>query len=193
MTYNWDGDIIIQDSAVEKKRYVIGSTKVITTDMDNCRKYISRLLLIFIIMLAALSLGGCMVKLVADYDSATFEEILRDGKKVDRFYGDLLETVENARPYRNYADNYVEIETDLRSLYLRNKARALNAESTRISEIILQLWVKYKEAHSAKDGYSNGMAKLDRAKFTRLFLAAADAEAAKKLASEDTAVGKKDK
>jgi hypothetical protein len=38
MNYNWDGDIIIQDSAVDKKRYVIGSKRPITTDI---REFVS--------------------------------------------------------------------------------------------------------------------------------------------------------
>lgn len=33
MRYNWDGDLIIHDSAIEKKRYVIGRTLPITTDI----------------------------------------------------------------------------------------------------------------------------------------------------------------
>lgn len=38
MNYNWDGDVIIQESAVEKKRYVIGSGKPVTTDI---REFVS--------------------------------------------------------------------------------------------------------------------------------------------------------
>ncbi len=131
------------------------------------------------------ALDGCAIKLVADYDSTTFEEIIKVGKKVDRFYGDLLEAPATDRQYQKYADKYVEIETDLRSLYTRNKARALNSESTKISEIILKLWVKYKTNHADKNGYGEGVAKLDRGRFTRLFISAADAEVAKKLDEED--------
>jgi hypothetical protein len=38
MGYNWDGDIIIQDCAVEEKRYVLGSKMPITTDI---REFVS--------------------------------------------------------------------------------------------------------------------------------------------------------
>jgi len=31
MGYNWEGDLILRDSAVEKKRYVIGRRQPITT------------------------------------------------------------------------------------------------------------------------------------------------------------------
>ena len=136
------------------------------------------------IVLAAftcLGLASCSVQLVADYDSTTYEEILRVGKKVDLFYGNLLEVPEKDRKYSNYSEKYVEIETDLRSLYMRNRSRPLNQESSEISRIILDLWVKYKDAHQKRDAYSSGIARLDRGRFQRLFGSAADAEAAKKL------------
>ncbi len=138
-----------------------------------------------LLLLVAFALNGCTIKLVADYDSVAFEEILKVGKKVDKFYGDLLETKVVDRGYQKFAPQYVEIETDIRSLVTRNKARALNQESTQIAEITLNLWVKYKDAHKAKDGYSDGIAKLDRNRFVRLFAAAASAERAKILEADD--------
>lgn len=35
MGYNWEGDIILQDTAIEKKRYVIGRRQPITTDIRD--------------------------------------------------------------------------------------------------------------------------------------------------------------
>jgi len=148
---------------------------------------------IVLFLAVAIGLTGCSIKLVTDYDSATFEETLRVGKKVDRFYGDLLETPADDRQYSKYSDKYVEIETDLRSLWTRNKARTLNQESTEISEIILNLWLKYKNAHERSNTYSDGKAKLDRNRFTRLFVSAADAEAAKKLDPDDRVTNKDSK
>lgn len=153
--------------------------------MQMSRNFSRQLLRFCFLLLMALSLGGCAVKLVADYDSVAFEEILKVGKKVDKFYGDLLETKSNERAYQKFSDRYVDLETDIRSLVTRNKARALNEESTQISEITLKLWVKYKENHKAKDTYSDGNAKLDRNRFVRLFAAAASAERAKNLDADD--------
>lgn len=148
---------------------------------------------LFGLFIMVLALGGCQIKLVADYDLATFEEILKVGKKVDRFYGELLEIPTNNRPYQKFTSQYVEIETDLRSLYTRNQARALNKESTEIATIMLNFWLKYKAAHAKADGYSDGIAKLDRKRFTRLFVAAADAEAAKQLDPDDRDTSKDSK
>lgn len=137
------------------------------------------------ILFAAASLSSCTIKWVADYDSAAFEEILKVGKKIDKFYGDLLETKSDDRAYSKFSAQYVDIETDIQSIVTRNKARALNNESTQISESILKLWVKYKEAHKANNTYSDGKAKLDRARFIRLFAAAAAAERVKDLKAND--------
>lgn len=135
----------------------------------------------FLAALACLAFAACSIQLVADYDATTYEEILRVGKKVDLFYGHLLEAPEKDRKYSKYSEKYVEIESDLRALYMRSKSRPLNQESTEISRITLDLWVKYKQAHQNRDAYSSGIAKLDRGRFQRLFGSAADAEAAKKL------------
>jgi len=151
------------------------------------------LLYLLFVVLFALSTGACSVKLIADYDATTFEEIIRVSKKVDQFYGHLLETAEGDRQYSKYANQYVEVETDIRSLVTRNQARPLNIESIKISQSILNLWIKYKQGHQTKDGYSTGTAKLDRARFVRLFNAAAAAEEAKKLDPDDSDVKKDSK
>lgn len=140
---------------------------------------------VFCALLLGITLNGCFPKFITDYDGATFDEIITVGKKVDRFYGDLLEEPEKIRLYKTYAERYVEIETDLRSLQMRNQARPLNQDSTEISEIILSLWIKYKGNHATKNIYSTGNAKLDRNRFNRLFVSAANAEFAKKLGADD--------
>lgn len=129
-------------------------------------------------VLLALS-AACSVRLSDDFDSATFEETIRLSRQVDRFYGELLETAANKRPYKKYSQQYIDIETGLRALYVRNKVRPLNSESTGITQDILALWLKYKERHRLKDTYSDGNAKLERKRFTRMFIAALGAEEAK--------------
>jgi hypothetical protein len=145
---------------------------------------------ILVIATLGFTLAGCpTVQFVADYDDEGFEEILKVAKTVDRFYGDMLETPEAQRRYSRYSERYVEIETDIRSLWTRSQARPLNDESTRIFEIILNFWVKYKAEHKEEGGYGDGEAKLERNRFSRLFAAAANAELAKKLPASDTNTG----
>lgn len=140
---------------------------------------------VLVVISMAFLLGGCPVKFVADYDEKTFEEVISTGKKVDRFYGDLLEIKESERQYAKFSQKYVEIETDLRSLQTRNQVRALNPESTKIAESILGFWVKYKDRHAKEDTYKTGTAEIERKRFQRLFVSAANAESAKKLEDAD--------
>lgn len=147
----------------------------------DIRKNVS--LFCMLMMSVLLVISGCTVKFVSDYDEAMYEEVLRVSKEVDRFYGMLLEEDEANRRYQKYSAKYVEIETELRSFYTRNKSRPLNAESTEIANSTLELWLKYKQNHKKNNGYKSGLAKLDRKRFGRLFMSAATAEAAKKQAA----------
>jgi hypothetical protein len=144
-----------------------------------------RVAAIFLSFALAISISGCTVQFVADYDAAAFEEILATARKVDRFYGALLESDPASRQYAKFADEYVSLESDIQGIVTRNQARALNSESTEIAKIILEKLRAYKNRHKTRDQYTDGNAKLDRDRFVRLFSAAASAEEAKKLAPED--------
>ncbi len=126
---------------------------------------------------------GCGMLQIADYDSKTAEAVVTTAKSVDIFYGKLLETSPDQREYSSYSDSYVELETELRALVMMNKIRPLNTESTQIAEIILEMWIKYKDAHKTKNEYKDALAKLHRKRFIRLFTAMTVAEEAKKMAS----------
>lgn len=145
----------------------------------------SRIFALILALFIAISSGGCAIKLVSDYDAAAFEEILGIGKKVDKFYGTLLETKQDARQYSAFADQYVTLETDIRGMVTRNQARALNSESSEISQLILKVFIKYKGLHKDNNNYTDGTAKLDRSRLTRMFASAASAEEAKKLSADD--------
>ncbi len=141
--------------------------------------------LIIVLPVLMLLMSSCSFRLVAGYDAATEEEIFKCAKMVDQYYGKLLETDENKRQYAAFADRYISIETELRSLVLRNKVRSLNEDSTLIAENILKLWLRYKDIHKEKNTYSDGNARLDRNRFAQLFSYAARAEGAKKPDSSD--------
>lgn len=144
------------------------------TTINTC-KYIRWLTLLLI----SVNLFGCTVKLVDNFDRASYEEILKIGKLVDRFYGELLENKPDKRAYQKYSSKYVEIETELRYHYMRNKTRPHNEESIQIADNTLDLWLKYKDQHKHKNAYSNGNAKLDRKRFRKMFISALKAEEAK--------------
>ena len=142
--------------------------------------------LLFLIIVLALFFEGCRVTLVPDYDDSISQEILETAKRVDKFYLDMLETTVNENGDRSYdklVDSYVEIEIELGSLLNKNKIRPLNENSTRICEITLELWVKYKEEHKEDNELSDGLIKLNRLTFSDLFYAMLVAEKAKEIIS----------
>jgi hypothetical protein len=148
------------------------------TSMIATRRLVA-LLLAFAILPGA---AGCRVQMVADYDAAAFEEILAVGKKVDKFYGALLDAAPDRRPYSAFSEQYVALEADMRSMLVRNQVRALNAESIEISETILKAFARYKGRHRKTNTYTDGDAELDRNRMRRYFVNAAKAE---KLKDED--------
>lgn len=125
--------------------------------------------------------AGCTVKYVAAYDEGVRDQIYELAEKVDKFWGVLLEIPEEYRNYDQFREQYVEIETELRMLLLRNEARPGNEESAEQSRILLELWIEDKEIHRDDDGFSNFLANRHRRQFTEVFTAMARAEEVKRM------------
>ena len=142
----------------------------------------TKLILLYLIY-SAFSLG-CSVKLVSDYDQTTADELIRIAKKVDVFYGTMAELSVEEREYRKFSKEYIEIESDIRSLVIRNKMRPLNEESIKISEKILEEFIKYRVKHKEDNIYKNTLLKLHRDNLIRMFTAMSVAEQAKQINNE---------
>lgn len=144
----------------------------------------ARPLLLIMTMLSLMAFYSCRVTLVPPHDAIIMEQIDETAKAVDKFYLIMLETSSSSsggRAYQNFAGDYVNIEVELTSLLNKNKIRPLNENSTRICEITLQLWQKYKEEHKEDNSLSDGMIKLNRQTFADLFYAMQVAEKAKEI------------
>ena len=89
-----------------------------------------------------------------------------------------------AGPLPSSPPQYVDIEVELNALLNKNRVRPLNAHSTRICEITLQLWQKYKEEHKTDNTLSDGLIKLNRMTLANLFLAMQVAERGKDLVND---------
>lgn len=125
--------------------------------------------------------GGCKVHFIPDYSVALSQDIISTAKKIDNFYLAMQEVNSANRQYEHFTDKYVDIEADLNSLLNQNRIRPLNKESTRISEIALQFWIKYKTEHKSDNKISDGIIKLNRKTFSDLFYAMQVAEEAKNI------------
>lgn len=123
--------------------------------------------------------NSCTVQYVAEYDENIKNEIIRIAGDVEMFYADLFEADVTERNYENFKERYIAIEVDLRTLLLRNKIRPLNEESTKQTEIALELWINDKEQHKNEDTVSNFIINSHRKQFQRIFIAMAKGEAVK--------------
>ena len=149
------------------------------------KSYLKIYLLLFI-SVSTLLFYSCRITLVPNYDEAIAHQIEEIAKSVDKFYLEMLETTSNnnnERSFNNFAESYVEIEVELNSLLNKNKVRPLNDNSTRICEITLELWIKYKDEHKNDNTLSDGLIKLNRKTFSDLFYAMQVAEEAKNIIS----------
>jgi len=147
------------------------------------KKVIHERLFIVILVIALLSTGGCSVHYVADYDASIKEEIVQVAKKVDLFWGDLLDTESADRKYDKFKDQYNQVETDIRVLVMKNEIRALNKESTKQAKIALDLWIEDRSIHKVDDTFSDFVAKRHRKQFNRVFTAMAKGEEAKNMST----------
>ena len=135
----------------------------------------------FVFALIAFSVAGCAVNFVAEYNAAIQEEIIQTARKVDLFWGELMDTNIGDRQYDNFKDKYNEIETDIRVLLMKNEIRALNEESTKQAKIALDLWMEDRKLHKTNNTFSDFEAQRHRTQYTRIFTAMAKGEEAKNI------------
>ena len=156
--------------------------------MKNSIKFKSQQLQIFILLVfSVFAFYSCRVTFLPSYDASISEQIEITTKQVDKFYLTMLETTtvdNNGRSYEKFANQYVDIEVELYSLLNQNRVRPLNENSTRICEITLELWQKYKEEHKTDNTLSDGLIKLNQQTFSDLFFAMQVAEKGKEIVND---------
>ncbi|HRG67760.1 MAG: hypothetical protein JNL65_03470 [Saprospiraceae bacterium] len=125
----------------------------------------------------------CRVHLLPEFDSSILEQIDQTAKRVDKFYLELLELDPaniHKRSYSSCSDSYIAIQSELNSLYIKNKIRPLNKNTLSIIEITRNLWIKYKTEHKQAQTLTNGIIELNRQSMEELFYTMRIAEKVKK-------------
>ncbi len=147
-------------------------------------KTYTRTFSILLFSISLLTITACKVTFVPAYDAQITQQIDQTAKAVDKFYLFMLETTASdtiGRSFTKFSEQYINVEVEMNSLLNKNKIRPLNENSTRICEINLQLWQKYKEEHKRKNTLSDGVIKLNRKTFNDLFYAMQVAEEGKNI------------
>lgn len=137
--------------------------------------------LISLFIVHALIQTSCTVKYIPAFDENIRNNIYELAEKVDKFWGDMLEMPADEREYHLFRDQYVEIETQIRSLYMKNDSRPGNEESAEQTRILLELWIEDKEIHREENGFNDFLANRHRRQFTEVFTAIARAEEVKRM------------
>ncbi len=109
------------------------------------------------IVLSVLSIS-CRVSWVAAYNASIAQQIEVVAKKTDKFYLTMQETTENENNQRNYsqfAEQYIDIEVELKNLLDKNERRSKNQESIKINKTVLDKWLEYKKIHKKKNEITN--------------------------------------
>lgn len=148
--------------------------------------YPKKKILFSIFFISIIALTSCKVTFIPGYDADISKQIENTAKSADKFYLSMLETTtatNDGRAFSKFSEQYVDIEVELNSLLNKNKIRPLNENSTRICEITLELWIKYKEEHKSDNSLSDGLIRLNRKTFSDLFFAMQVAEKAKEIIS----------
>lgn len=132
-----------------------------------------------------LGISACKITLVPSYDEQLKDQIESTSKDIDRFYLNMMEMTTNAeggRAYEKFREGYINIEVELISLLNKNKVKPLNTHSTRICEITLEIWRKYKTEHKEDNAIPDGLIKLNMLAMNDLMYAMLIAEKGKAIA-----------
>jgi hypothetical protein len=114
--------------------------------------------ILFFIFISSVLTISCKVSWVATYDMMIAQQIENVSKKIDKFYLTMLETTtheDGQRAYTKFAEQYIDIEVELKSLLQKNNHRAKNQESVQINQKILDKWVEYKGIHKSENNLSD--------------------------------------
>lgn len=137
----------------------------------------------FFVILISLCLASCAsVQYTAKYDAQVRDDSVILAKRIDLFWGQLLDLPQEKRLFSHFQSQYTEIEVELRNLVMRNKIRPLNDESTEQGKITLDLWLQDRAQHKKDNKFSDFIAERHRLQFQRLFIAIITGEDNKTLA-----------
>ncbi len=127
-----------------------------------------------------LFLTGCSLQMVAPYDLQTVSQIAEVEKKIDYLYRSAELLPESDRQYEQFAQQYTEIDVDIRALLRRQQRRDKNTETIKQVDILLDLWTQDRNTHQEKDSLSTFIIKRRLDQYQRMFTALIKGENAKK-------------
>ena len=104
----------------------------------------SKFIPLFLLSIFAL---GCKVTFVPNYDAAIEQEIVSAAKANDKLYLNILAADPDKRAYSNYVQAYADVESEINSIQLNEKARKKNTDMVAIVALIQKHFTEYQNEH----------------------------------------------
>ncbi len=137
----------------------------------------------WMLMLSALLLSACSMRLVSEYDVRSLEQMEQIVQKIDFLYLQMENTPKAERAFTRFQNQYLEVMSELNVLHLRQQARESNEQTTKQVKIALDLWQQDLSSHRAKNTLSDFIIKRHRAQYMRLLNAMIQGEQFKQIDS----------
>jgi hypothetical protein len=138
----------------------------------------------FLVPLLWISLSACKVTLVPPYDASIEQQIVNTAKMNDRLYLDMQDEPEANRTYSKYSSKYLDIESEINSILLKNQARRQSHDLVVITNNLKTLFVQFKDQHKQATTINNADIKLNQLQIAAAWKALLVAERGLKLAGE---------
>lgn len=117
-----------------------------------------RVLFYSLILVPAIFFAGCRVSFVPAYDAALQIQIENAAKATDMMYLQLMSSPDSLKNYNHYLDDYLNIETDINSILLKNEVRPNATDIVASIKILKDYFIKAKEDHAKRGVISNAEA-----------------------------------
>ena len=112
--------------------------------------------LLSLIMFLAYS---CHIHLVPTYSPELEQQIADAAKATDRLYLQIIDADEGNRTYAQFKDAYMQIETEINSILLKNEARDKNTDFLKIIDNLKKAFTEAKDFHKTNNTLRQGEAK----------------------------------
>ena len=136
----------------------------------------------FLVPLLWISFAACKVTLVPPYDASIAEQIVSTAKMNDRLYLEMKDEPEAKRTYSKYSSKYLDIESEINSILLKNQARRQSHDLVVITNNLKILFVQFKDQHKQALTINDADIKLNQLQIAAAWKALLVAERGLKLA-----------
>ena len=136
------------------------------------------------VMLLCLAFSNCKVQLVPPYDAGIEQQIVNTAKMNDRLYLEMQEEPVADRTYNKYSSKYLDIESEINSILLKNEARKQSHDLIVITNNLKTLFVQFKDKHKQDNTINDADIKLNQLQIAAAWKALLVAERGLKLAGE---------